>query len=104
MHDLLGYTERRFRAALKVIPDGVYHGEDAVDDDGLTDTPLVVKAKVTIKGETIAVDFDGTCPQVPPQPELPVGLDDFGDAIGHQGGADAAPTSRSTRASSGRSR
>jgi N-methylhydantoinase B len=64
MHDLLGYTERRFRAALKDIPNGVFHGEDAVDDDGLTDTPLVVKARVTVKGESIAVDFDGTCPQV----------------------------------------
>ena len=64
MRELLGYTERRFRAALKAIPDGVYHGEDAVDDDGLSDTPLVVKAKVTVRGDTIAVDFDGTCPQV----------------------------------------
>jgi N-methylhydantoinase B len=64
MHDLLGYTERRFRAALKNIPDGVYHGQDAVDDDGLSDEPLVVKAKVTIKGDTIAVDFAGTCGQV----------------------------------------
>lgn len=64
MRELLGYTERRFRAALRDIPDGVYYGEDAVDDDGLSDTPLTVKAKVTIKGESIAVDFDGTCPQV----------------------------------------
>lgn len=64
MQELLGYTERRFRAALKDIPDGIYHGEDAVDDDGITDTPLTVKAKVTIKDDTIAVDFDGTCPQV----------------------------------------
>lgn len=64
MRELLGYTERRFRAALKDIPNGVYYGEDAVDDDGLSDRPLTVKAKVTIRGESIAVDFDGTCPQV----------------------------------------
>jgi N-methylhydantoinase B len=64
MRELLDYTERRFRAALKDIPDGVYHGEDAVDDDGLGDTPLTVKATVTVKGSAISVDFTGTCPQV----------------------------------------
>ena len=64
MKELLGYTERRFRTALRDIPDGVYHGEDAVDDDGISETPLTVKARVTIKGDSIAVDFDGTCPQV----------------------------------------
>jgi N-methylhydantoinase B len=42
----------------------VYYGEDAVDDDGITETPLVVKAKVTVAGDTIDIDFDGTCAQV----------------------------------------
>ncbi len=64
MSDLIDYSERRFRAALRDIPDGEYVGEDAVDDDGLSDTPLKVRVKVTIKDDTIAVDFDGTCPQV----------------------------------------
>lgn len=64
MRTLLDYSERRFRAALAEIPDGVYHGEDAVDDDGISDEPLTVKTKVTIAGETVAIDFDGTCAQV----------------------------------------
>jgi N-methylhydantoinase B len=64
MRKLIGYSEARVRAAIAAIPDGVYYGEDAVDDDGITDSPLVVKAKVTIAGDTIEVDFDGTCPQV----------------------------------------
>jgi N-methylhydantoinase B len=64
MAELLDYSERRFRAALAQISDGVYHGEDAVDDDGLSDTPLTVKAAVTVRGDSIAVDFTGTCPQV----------------------------------------
>jgi N-methylhydantoinase B len=64
MTDLIDYSERRFRAALVAIPDGDYYGEDAVDDDGLTDTPLTVRAKVSIRGDTVAVDYDGTCPQV----------------------------------------
>jgi N-methylhydantoinase B len=64
MTELMAYSERRFRAALAEIPDGTYYGEDAVDDDGLSDTPLVVKAAVTKSGDTISVDFAGTCAQV----------------------------------------
>lgn len=64
MRELLDYSERRIRAALAEVPDGVYIGEDAVDDDGISDQPLTVKAKVTITGESVAVDFDGTCQQV----------------------------------------
>ena len=64
MSELMNYSERRFRAALRAIPDGVYRGEDAVDDDGLNDAKLVVKAAVTIEGERIGVDYSGSCPQV----------------------------------------
>ena len=64
MGQLINYSESRFRAALLALPDGVFYGEDAVDDDGITDTPLVVKAKVTIAGDSIAIDFDGPCAQV----------------------------------------
>ncbi len=64
MAELMDYSERRFRAALGKVPDGVYFGEDAVDDDGLSETPLHVKAKVTVAGEEIAIDFAGTCKQV----------------------------------------
>jgi N-methylhydantoinase B len=64
MSALQDYTERRVRTALKDVPDGLYYGEDAVDDDGLSDEPLVVKAAVEIRGDTIRINFDGTCEQV----------------------------------------
>jgi N-methylhydantoinase B len=64
MAALLDYSEARMRAALSAIPDGVYVGEDAVDDDGLSDTPLHVKATVTIVGDSAEIDFTGTAPQV----------------------------------------
>jgi N-methylhydantoinase B len=64
MTQLLNYSETRCRAAIAALPDGVYYGEDAVDDDGITTDPLKVKAKVTIAGDNIEIDFDGTCPQV----------------------------------------
>jgi len=64
MRELVEYSERRFRMALSQLADGVYRGEDSVDDDGISDEPLTVKATVTVKGDAIEIDFDGTCPQV----------------------------------------
>jgi N-methylhydantoinase B len=64
MAELLDYSERRVRAAIAAAPDGVYVGEDAVDDDGLSEVPLRIRSTVTIAGDRIAVDFAGTCPQV----------------------------------------
>lgn len=64
MSGLISYSESRFRLALSELKHGVYYGEDAVDDDGVTDEPLVVKAAVRIHGDGIDVDFAGTCPQV----------------------------------------
>lgn len=64
MDHLNAYSELRARAAIRALPDGVYHGEDAIDDDGVTENPLVVKAAVTVEGEQITVDFKGTCGQV----------------------------------------
>ncbi|HJQ58766.1 MAG TPA: hydantoinase B/oxoprolinase family protein [Vineibacter sp.] len=64
MREMQDYSERRVRAAIAQAPKGVFHGEDAVDDDGLSDTPLVVKTKVTIADDGVEVDFAGTCDQV----------------------------------------
>jgi N-methylhydantoinase B len=64
MAELMDYSERRTRAAIAEVPDGVYLGEDAVDDDGLTDNPLPVKAQVTIAGDQVSISFEGSSPQV----------------------------------------
>lgn len=65
MAQFISYTERQLRAAISAIPDGVYYGEDAVDDDGVGDEPLWIRAKVTIAGDEMEIDYEGTCPQVP---------------------------------------
>jgi len=64
MAELIAYSERRVRAAIAEIPDGTWHGQDAIDDDGVHDTPLIIRAAVTVKGDTIHVDFAGTSDQV----------------------------------------
>jgi N-methylhydantoinase B len=64
MAEMQAYAERRVRAVIKAIPDGVYVGEDAVDDDGISDLPLNIRATVTVKGDSLKVDYAGTCNQV----------------------------------------
>lgn len=64
MDEMLDYSERRIRAAIRNLPDGDYHGEAFIDDDGLGSAPLPIKAQVSISGETIAVNYQGTCDQV----------------------------------------
>lgn len=64
MAALQDYAETRTRAAIAAVPDGVYVGEDWVDDDGLSDAPILVRATVTIDGDRIGIDFTGTAPQV----------------------------------------
>lgn len=64
MTEMVAYVERRVRAAVSAIPDGLYFGEDMVDDDGISDEPLRIKVSVKVEGDQLTVDFDGTCPQV----------------------------------------
>ena len=64
MQELIAYAERTLRAAIRALPDGVYTGEDAGDDIEKSGSPLWVRAKVTVQGDEIEIDFAGTCAQV----------------------------------------
>ena len=64
MASLIDYSERRMRAAIAEAPDGVFHGEDVIDDDGLGGGPLTVRVTATIDGNEATVDFEGTSDQI----------------------------------------
>ncbi|MDQ3686950.1 MAG: hydantoinase B/oxoprolinase family protein [Acidobacteriota bacterium] len=61
---LISYSARVMRACITRIPDGVYEAEDALDDDGVSEEEVLVRARVTIRGERARVDFTGSAPQV----------------------------------------
>jgi N-methylhydantoinase B len=64
MQELLAYGERKIRAALRRVPDGVYVFEDFMDDDGVGGPPVPLRVRITVAGETMALDFAGTGGQV----------------------------------------
>ncbi|MGE0415987.1 MAG: hydantoinase B/oxoprolinase family protein [Acetobacteraceae bacterium] len=64
MAALQDYSEARMRAGIRSAPDGVYVGEDWLDDDGITDAPIPIRATVTIQGDSVSVDFTGTGSEV----------------------------------------
>ncbi len=72
MDGLIEYCERRVRTAISEIPDGVYRGEDAVDDNGIDEQPLWVRVALTVAGDTLTVDYAGTCEQVVPNLNSPL--------------------------------
>ncbi len=64
MGHLQDYAERMTREAIKAIPDGTYHFEDCMDDDGQGHGPLPIVVTITISGDEARIDFTGTCGQV----------------------------------------
>jgi len=63
MAELLEYTERRARAELAALPHGVYEAEGQIDDDGYTDEPVRLRARVEIGPDGVLFDTTGSDPQ-----------------------------------------
>ena len=61
---VLAYTERRARAALAPLEGRASEAADALEGDGVTDAPVDVRARVSVRAGTLEVDFAGTSPAV----------------------------------------
>ena len=60
MSALDAFTQRAetlMRETITALPDGVYHFEDKLDNDGVVDEPLTIALDLTIKGDTMILDF-----------------------------------------------
>jgi N-methylhydantoinase B len=60
MDELHEYSERVARAAIGRLPDGRYEAEDVLE---AADGDLVIRCAITIAGDGVEIDFDGTAPQ-----------------------------------------
>jgi N-methylhydantoinase B len=63
MDEIVARTEANMRAALRAVPDGVYTFEDFLDDWGPGTEPLRVFVTVTVDGDAVVVDYEGSSPQ-----------------------------------------
>jgi len=61
----MDYAERMTRAAIAAIPDGDYAFEDALDDDCVSDEPVPIRVRVTIKDDSLHADFTGSAGERP---------------------------------------
>jgi N-methylhydantoinase B len=58
------YSERRMRAEISEMPDGVYEFEDyVIENDGVTNEPSRLRVSVKIDGDHMTVDYTGSDPQ-----------------------------------------
>ena len=57
------YGERLSRSVIHEIPDGEYPFSDVMDDDGLGHQNLKIAVTLSVKHDTVQVDFTGTAPQ-----------------------------------------
>ncbi|MBI3069649.1 MAG: hydantoinase B/oxoprolinase family protein [Betaproteobacteria bacterium] len=63
--ELLDYSEREARRAIRGIPDGTYTFSDFLDDDGVNfGEPVPLRATVIVEGDELTVDLEGCSPQV----------------------------------------
>ena len=57
------YSERFLRETLREIPDGEYEFADLLDDDGISDRPIRIAVRISIRGDRAVIDFGGSAPQ-----------------------------------------
>ena len=61
LHD---HAERLMRQEISALPDGVYEFEDWLDGLGERPEPVRFKVAITIAGENVEIDWEGTAPQL----------------------------------------
>ena len=60
IEQLYRYTEGRVRHEFQKFPEGDFEGDAYVDDDGVTDKPICIKAKVVIRNGEVSIDLTGS--------------------------------------------
>jgi N-methylhydantoinase B len=63
VQELLDYSERRMRAELETMPDGVYRFSDRIESDGIDDRIHTVAVAVHKTGGEIVIDYSGSSRQ-----------------------------------------
>ena len=90
MAETIDYAERRMRACLSELEDGVREATDVLE---AADEDLELRLKATIEGDELVLDFSGSADQHDGQPQLPAGRHALAPA-GSRCACSPTPTSR----------
>lgn len=63
MEAIIRDGEEKAYQELRKLPHGVFEAEDYIDDDGFSDNPVYVKARITISDDSFIVDYSGSSQQ-----------------------------------------
>ncbi len=58
------YTEKILRETIGAIPDGVYSFSDVMDNDGISDVPVKIAVRISVRGDEAILDFRDSDVQV----------------------------------------
>ncbi|MDQ4058254.1 MAG: hydantoinase B/oxoprolinase family protein [Actinomycetota bacterium] len=62
--EVIAYTDRRTRARVSELPDGEYEAVDFMEGDGASEDDIPIAVRVTVAGDALEIDFDGTADAV----------------------------------------
>lgn len=71
---VIEYTERRTREAIRRIPDGCYQARDQVEGDGITDDDIPIVVSVTVADDEVTIDFSETADATPGNVNCPLAV------------------------------
>jgi N-methylhydantoinase B len=60
---IITYASRRMADQIRRMPDGVYRAEGWIDSDGVDVLDIPIKVTVSIQGDHVTVDYEGSGPQ-----------------------------------------
>jgi N-methylhydantoinase B len=72
--EVIAYTERHTRDAIRRLPDGVYGATSEIEGDGVVDGDIPIRVSIRISGDELAVDFTGTAEAVPGNVNCPLSV------------------------------
>src|SRR3954447_5389158 len=64
LEGILDYADRRMRAAIADLPDGVYTGAEMTDNDCFSETEIWIRVTMTKTGDRLHIDYSDTDPQM----------------------------------------
>jgi N-methylhydantoinase B len=62
--EIVSYAERRARATIVALDDGDYIASSEIEGDGFSDADVPIEVRVSVAGDSLAIDFTGTAPAV----------------------------------------